>query len=54
MVDVIERSLDHSVPLISPVVKYDSILFKPGGHADEDDPESHSHPPMPDRAGRQS
>ena len=48
MVDVMERSLDHPAPLISPVMKYNSILFKPGDRADEDDPESHIYPPLPD------
>ena len=43
-----ERGLDHPAPLISPVVKYNSILFKPGDRADEDDPESHIYPPLPD------
>ena len=50
MVDVLERSLDPPppAPLIDPVAKFNSLLFKPGEPADKDDPNSHIRPPLPD------
>ena len=50
MVDVMERSLDPlpPAPLIDPVARFNSLLFKPGEHADKDDPNSHIRPPLPD------
>ena len=49
MVNVLERSLDPPplAPLIDPVARYASFLFKPGERADKDDPNSHIRPDLP-------